>query len=59
MVETNRTLTLNERTRIHYHGVCISVEQCEVKTQNGEPMLGQCWPTVCDAGLTITQHFLA
>ena len=28
------------------------------KTRAAEPMLGKCWPTVCDAGPTLTQHWL-
>ena len=28
------------------------------KTRAAEPMLSKCWSTVCDAGPTITQHWL-
>ena len=44
----------NVKTLISLFAVCYDV--CYDISKDTEPILTQCWPTVCDAGPTLSQH---
>ena len=58
----SRHVTLTARRLWHVLGVNVKsrhVKSEYPQTPDGEPKLGYCWPTVCDAEPTINQHWLA